>query len=186
MTAFVDDTNNSPTLTDFMKWIVELNEEAERGRSRQLTCLGDGKQNDTPEFKGYIIQRRVWSNPPREPLDPIEPFNPWQRRPMPQRPSRSLVTRKRFHEALTDVFEDEATVRVYVEVPGDVKDDLQLNVTENAIEVKARNLYKMIAVPGPIEVEKASSKYNNGVLTITLPKKAKTHEKERQRRGIEE
>ena len=185
MTAFVDYDNNSPTLIDFMKWIVELNEEAERGRSKQLTCPGEGKQNDASEFKGYIIQRRVWSNPPREPLDPIEPFNPWQRRPMPQRPFRSLPMRSWLQEALTDVFEDEASVRVYLEVPCDAKDEIQLNVTANTVEVKAKNFYKTVHVPGSIEVDKASSKYNNGVLTITLPKKAKTHEKEMQRIGIE-
>ena len=185
MTAFVDYDNNSPTLIDFMKWIVELNEEAERGRSKQLTCPGDGKQNDASEFKGYIIQRRVWSNPPREPLDPIEPFNPWQRRPMPQRPFRSPIMHNGPPEALTDVFEDEASVRVYVDVPGDAKDKLQLNVTANTVEVRARTLYQRIEVPNPIEVEKASSQYNNGVLTIRLPKKTGTHEKETQRIRIE-
>lgn len=185
MTAFVDFGENVQTLNDLMQWIVELNE-AEKGvRSGQLTGPGDVKRNDAPEFKGYIIQRRVWSNHPREPLDPIEPFNPWKRRPMPQRPFRSPATVSGPHEALTDVFEDDATVRIYVEVPGAAKDDIQLNVTANTVEVKARTLYKTIAVPGIIEVEKASSQYNNGVLTILLPKKAGSHEKETQRITIE-
>ena len=180
MTAVVNYDNNDPSLTDFMKWMIERNEAAERGKSVQLNGPGDGKQNDTPEFKGYIIQRRVWSNPHREPLDPIEPFNPWQRRPMPQRPFRSPMTRNHPPEALTDVFEDGASVQVYVDVPGYTKDELQLNVTANTVEVKARTLYQRIAVPCPIEVEKASSQYNNGVLTIRLLKKAGTHEKETQ------
>ena len=185
MTAFVDYDNHGPTRTDFMKWHVELNEEAERGRSGQLNDPCDGKQNDALEVRRNLIRRRIWSNPPQEPLDPIEPFNPWQRRPMPQRPFRSPIMHNGPHDALTDIFEDGASVRVYVDVPGDAKDELQPNVTANTVEVKARTLYQRIAVPGPIEVEKASSQYNNGVLTIRLPKKTGTHEKETQRIRIE-
>jgi HSP20 family molecular chaperone IbpA len=185
MTAFVDYDNHGPTRTDFMKGRVELNEAVEKGRSGQLNGPGDGKQNDAPEVRGYLIRRRVGSNPPREPLDPIEPFNPWQRRPMPQRPFRSPIMHNGPHEALTDVFEDEVSVRVYVDIFGYAKDEIQLNVTANTVEVRARTLYQRIAVPGPIEVEKVSSQYNNGVLTIRLPKKAGTHEKETQRIRIE-
>jgi len=39
------------------------------------------------------------------------------------------------------------------------------------VEVKAKKFYKVIHVPGNIDVEKASSKYNNGVLTVIIPKK---------------
>ena len=185
MTSFVDFNSTVQNLNNLMKWVLELNEAEKRARSGELRGRGDVNQIDEPESKGYLIQRRLWLNQPREPLDPIEPFDPWKRRPMPQRPFRSPETWNGPHEALTDVFEDDAAVRIYVEVPGVAKDDIQLNVTENQVEVKARNLYQMIAVPGPIEVEKASSQYNNGVLTILLPQKARSHEMETQRIQIE-
>ena len=185
MTAFFDFNENVQNLNELVRRILELNEVEKGVRSGQLNGQVDVKQIDEPELKGYIIQRHFWSNQPLEPLDPIEPFDPWKRRPMPQRPFRSRKTLNEAHEALTDVFEDDATVRVYVEVPGEVKDDIQLNVTENKVEVKARNLYKTITVPGNIEVEKASSKYNNGVLTIILPKKDGLHEKDTRRITIE-
>ena len=39
------------------------------------------------------------------------------------------------------------------------------------VEVTAKKFYEVIHVPGNIDVEKALSKYNNGVLTVIIPKK---------------
>jgi HSP20 family molecular chaperone IbpA len=57
-----------------------------------------------------------------------------------------------------------------VELPGEEKDNIQLNVTKGKVEIKTKHFYKMIQVPRNVDFEKASSKYNNGVLTIIIPK----------------
>ncbi len=58
---------------------------------------------------------------------------------------------------------------------GEEKDDIHLNVTAGKAEVKGKRFYKTIDLPtGNIDIEKASSKYKNGVLEVTIPKKEKT------------
>ena len=84
-----------------------------------------------------------------------------------------------------DVFEEEKTVKIYVELPGEEKDDIQLNVTKGAVEIKAKNFYKRIQVPSNVDIEKASSKYNNGVLTIIIPKDETISQEEKRRITID-
>jgi len=43
------------------------------------------------------------------------------------------------------------------------------------LRLRTKNFYKMINLPtSNIDLEKASSKYKNGVLEVTIPKKEKT------------
>ena len=75
-------------------------------------------------------------------------------------------------EPLTDVFEDKEHVKLYIELPGVDKDDIQLNVTATQAEIKAKNFYKTIDLPSRnVEFEKAAANYKNGVLEVLIPKK---------------
>jgi HSP20 family protein len=128
------------------------------------------KQIDEPNVKGYVIQGRFWSDQPFKPFDPLQPHNPFERRPMPRRSFRpSDIGSKETRDPLTDVFEEDKVVTIYVELPGEEKENIQLNVRKGMVEIKAKNFYKRIEVPRNVDVEKAASKYNNGVLTITIP-----------------
>jgi len=140
---------------------------------------------DSDGVKGYSIQGRFGSDQPWEPLDPFNPFeplNPMRPRPRPQRPfvvpERARASAlKEVSEPLTDIFEDEKTIKIYLEVRGEDKNDIQLNVTAGKVEVKAKNFYKTIDLPiSNIDLEKASSKFKNGVLEVIIPKKEKTFE----------
>ena len=105
---------------------------------------------------------------------------------MPQRSFKpSEIGSKETREPLTDVFKEEKAVKIYVELPGEEKDDIHLNVTKGRVEVKAKNFYKMIKVPRNVDVEKTSSKYNNGVLTIIIPKDEEIPETEKRKIKIE-
>ncbi len=74
-------------------------------------------------------------------------------------------------EPLTDIFDEEKNVKIYMELPGVDKSDIQLNLTENHAEVRAKNFSKTLQLPaGNIEFEKAAASYKNGVLEITVPK----------------
>lgn len=146
----------------------------------------DVKQIDESGVKGYIIQGRFWSDQPLDPFKPFEPLNPWERRPMPQRrfsiPENAV---NEIREPFVDIFEEETAVKIYVALPGEEKDDIQLNITEGKVEVKSKNFYKMINVPRNIDVEKALSMYNNGVLTTIIQKKEHSPEKNMQTIEIE-
>ena len=87
---------------------------------------------------------------------------------------------------------------VKVQVPGVKKDDLQLNITENALTVKGetkeeekkedKNYHRQefrygafmrsITLPAPVQAEKATAQLKDGVLEITMPKSAEAKVKQ--------
>lgn len=80
-------------------------------------------------------------------------------------------------EPLTDVFEEEEQIKVYIELPGVEKDDIQLNVTDQHVEVKAKNFFTKVELPScNASFETAAAAYKNGVLEVTIPKTKKTVE----------
>jgi HSP20 family molecular chaperone IbpA len=99
-------------------------------------------------------------------------------------PKRDLEGEVR--EPLTDVFEEKEFVKVYMELPGVEKSDIKLDVTEGAMEVKARNFAKTVRLPTrDVDSEKASANYKNGVLEVTIPKIQKTVDEKKRTIKIE-
>jgi len=122
----------------------------------------------------------------------------WEVKPIEEPGVKGYVARGRFQlgepltlpkqavdevrEPLTDVFEGEDHVKLYVELPGVEKNDIQLNVAEGRAEVKAKNFYKVIDLPTrDIEFDKANANYKNGVLEVTIPKTKKTVSEEKKK-----
>lgn len=101
---------------------------------------------------------------------------------------------------LTDFWETDKEFRAEIDLPGVDKSDIRLNVTKNALEVRAekrkeqrqqkkgvyraersyKGYYRKIALPENADTEKPGAKFENGVLKITLPKKAMPEHKPRQ------
>ncbi len=168
--------------SDLKKIIQRMMSELEKAtKNGNLKGKWEINKIDRDGVKGYSIQGRFGSEQPLEPLDPfnpLEPLNPLRPRPGPQRPFEVPESAlKETSEPLTDILEDEKAIKIYFEVRGEDKNDIQLNVTAGKVEVKAKNFYKIINLPtSNIDLEKASSKYKNGVLEVTIPKKEKTLE----------
>jgi len=141
------------------------------------------REINEPGVKGYIIQGRFDSD---EALEPIEPLKPLKRRPLPERPFElSEDALKETREPLTDIFEEEDATKIYIELPGEEKEDIHLKVTEDGIEVKAKNFYKMIELPNRhSDKQKVSSKYKNGVLEITIPKQTRLQKKDSEKERL--
>ncbi|MHA1207937.1 MAG: archaeal heat shock protein Hsp20 [Candidatus Freyarchaeota archaeon] len=77
-------------------------------------------------------------------------------------------------EPLTDVIETENEVIIVAETPGIDKEEIQLNSTENEVEIRAGNkFYKKVQLPAVVDPEKAKASYKNGILEIKIPKKEK-------------
>jgi len=148
-----------------------------KGKWKISEIDGDG-------IKGFSLQGRFESSQPWEPFDPFQPFepmNPVRPLPKPQRPFARVPPSalKDTNEPLADVFDDGETIKVYFEVRGENPKDIQLNVTADKVEVKAKNFYKTVNLPtSSIDLEKASSKCKNGVLEVEIPKMEKTLEKD--------
>lgn len=97
-----------------------------------------------------------------------------------------------------DIFEEADNVVVKAEIPGVKKEDLTVNVTENAITISGEKKKEEKAeekdyyryersygafsrtLPLPVEVQsdKAKAKFSEGVLEVKVPKTAKAKKKE--------
>ena len=62
-----------------------------------------------------------------------------------------------------------------VELPGVEKKDIELSGTEDkltiSVDTPERKYFKEVELPVKVDSKKATSKYKNGVLDITIPKK---------------
>ncbi len=93
-------------------------------------------------------------------------------------------------EPIVDVWEDDEHVFVTAELPGVSKDNIDLNVTEKAVEIKAQvksekseeeknekritrtfsSFYKYVSLPSAVDPDSAEATFGNGVLEIKLKK----------------
>jgi len=82
---------------------------------------------------------------------------------------------KEKREPLADVIPGDGEVRVIVELPGVEKKNIKLSGTDDkltiSVDTPERKYFKEVELPAKVETKKATSKYKNGVLDITIPKK---------------
>lgn len=77
-----------------------------------------------------------------------------------------------------DVIDNEKDYRIIVELPGIKKEDIDLQIAEQEISVKSisdnkhRQFAAKISLNSSVIAKSAQAKFNNGVLEITIPKKA--------------
>jgi len=141
------------------KMFREMEDIEEAIKSGKLEGEWDIKPIEEPGVKGYIAKGRFQFGGETAP----------KTLKLPQQ----ILEEAR--EPLTDVFQDNDNVKLYVELPGVEKTDIQLNVTQGHVEIKAKNFYKTIDLPTQdVEVDKVKANYKNGVLEITIPKTKKT------------
>ena len=101
----------------------------------------------------------------------IEQFGtaPMLRREAAAIPSEIVGSR----EPMTDIIEKENEMTVTVEMPGVEKEDIDLQVTENSVIIKAdsedRRYFKEIELPRKANPDKVEATYKNGVLDVRIP-----------------
>ena len=92
-----------------------------------------------------------------------------------------------------DVKEDERAFTVHAEIPGVKKEDIQVSIDGNQVAISAEvrsekqekqgekvlrserytgKVYRAFSLAQDVDQETAKAKYDNGVLELTLPKKA--------------
>ncbi len=76
---------------------------------------------------------------------------------------------------LIDVIETDDEVQVIAEMPGVNKEDIEVNATENEVEIKAesenRRYHEVVKLPCEVIPDSAKARYNNGVLEVVFKKK---------------
>jgi HSP20 family molecular chaperone IbpA len=132
------------------------------------------KKIDEPGVKGFIIQGKFWTHEPLETFDPVEPLRPRTRKPFPEKPLKTNADDSdEIREPLTDLFEEDSAIRIFVELPGEEEGDIKLDFNKDKVEIKGKKFNKTMTLPTEnIVKEKTTIKYKNGVLEITIPKKS--------------
>ncbi len=90
-----------------------------------------------------------------------------------------------------DIMETDSELVITTDMPGLNKDDIQIKVSEDSIEISSevkreekeeekgyirrervyRKFYRKLPLPTAVDAEKAKASYKNGVLEVRLPKK---------------
>ena len=80
-------------------------------------------------------------------------------------------------EPLTDIIEGDDDVAVTVEIPGVEKEDIDLNVTNDALEIKVdatnRKYHKKLDLPCGVVPKTTKATYKNGILDVVIKRKDK-------------
>ncbi len=97
---------------------------------------------------------------------------------------------QRYREPLVDVVDAGDSIIVTAELPGVSKDNIQLNVIDNSLEIRSETreeakeeregymrrekryagFYRRIPLPVRVNRERVKATFNNGILEVTLPK----------------
>ena len=103
---------------------------------------------------------------------------------------RSLMKRMDIQEPSVDIENKKNELAITVDLPGIDKKDIEINVEQDRIEIKAQKkkeaevkkknfykqerafsgFYKAFSLPAIVNPDKAKSSFNNGILKISLPK----------------
>lgn len=175
-----DDDDSFSNVDDYFKKFTrkmfkEMEDIEEAIRSGKLEGEWDIKPIEEPGAKGYIAKGR---------------FNLGDEKPkrapkILELPHQLDQIEEEVREPLTDVFQSKDNVKIYIELPGVDKNDIQLNITDAHAEIKAKNFFKTIELPtSDVAADKAVASYKNGVLEVTIPKLKKPVEPE-ERHSIE-
>jgi len=90
-----------------------------------------------------------------------------------------------------DLYEDKANAYVRAELPGVTRADIGVELAEGELTITAArktpategqaeqtfNYRRVLTVPEDVQADQISAAYENGVLTVTLPKRAETQPK---------
>jgi len=104
----------------------------------------------------------------------------------PPRRTRATLAPE-YREPLVDVYETDNEVVVVAELPGVDKEDIQLNLYDRTLEIKAEarreeaerpyrlerryvGFYTKVSLPAEVDPSKAKATFRNGVLEVKLPK----------------
>jgi HSP20 family protein len=103
---------------------------------------------------------------------------------------RGAVVPAEHREPFIDVIESDKEIIATAEMPGLEKQDININITEDRLEISAEtkheekkeekgyiyrerrsgSYYRAISLPSPVDPDKSKATYKNGVLEIKMPK----------------
>jgi len=84
------------------------------------------------------------------------------------------IKRDKEREPISDIFEEENTIKIVIELPGVSEDDIKWELTDDKLRVNVDNpdkrYSKNIKLPSPVNKQKTEATYKNGILEFSLKK----------------
>ena len=130
---------------------------------------GNNSENDTNN--PFVFGFSVKTGPDGFPV--FEDFGNTRMKPFGKKGEKPTVDTRR--EPLTDINETDDQIAITVELPGVNKEDIDINVMEDKVEVnvktESRKYFKSIDLTSLVETESSKATYKNGILDLVLSKK---------------
>jgi len=137
-----------------------------RRMTEEMMRIFSSAQPGKPLVHGFKIR----IGPDGKPI--IEDFG---NKPKKSPDGEALISEER--EPLTDIIEGDEDVAVTVEIPGVEKEDIDLNVNEDTIEITVNNpqrkYHKTLELPCDVMPKTTKATYKNGILDVVIKRKEK-------------
>ena len=131
----------------------------------------DGNNRSNGSNNPFVFGFSVKTGPDGFPV--FEDFGNTRMKPFGKKGEKPTVDTRR--EPLTDINETDDQIAITVELPGVSKEDIDINVMEDKVEVnvktESRKYFKSIDLTSAVETESSKATYKNGILDLVLTKK---------------
>ena len=151
-----------------------LDSEFQRIRKQMDNFMKDsfeGNISENNKRNPFVFGFSVKTGPDGFPI--FEEFGNTRMNPFGKKGEKPTVDTRR--EPLTDINETEDQIAITVELPGVNKEDIDINVMEDKVEVnvktESRKYFKSIDLKSLVETESSKATYTNGILDLVLKKK---------------
>ena len=160
-------------------WNIEdifnnLDSEFQKMRKQMDGLMRDAVEGTIPDNANknpFVFGFSVKTGPDGFPI--FEEFGNTRIRPFRSKGEEPVVDTSR--EPLTDINESDDQIAITVELPGVNKEDIDINVMEDKVEVnvktESRKYFKSIELKSLVETESSKATYTNGILDLVLTKK---------------
>ena len=160
-------------------WNIEdifsnLDGEFQKMRKQMDNLMRDAVEGNIPDNANknpFVFGFSVKAGPDGFPV--FEDFGNTRIRPFKNQGENPVVDTR--IEPITDINETDDQVAITVELPGVNKEDIDINVMEDKVEVnvktESRKYFKSIDLTSLVETESSKATYTNGILDLVLTKK---------------
>ena len=160
-------------------WNIEdlfssLDSEFQKMRKQMDNLMRDAVEGNIPENANknpFVFGFSVKAGPDGFPI--FEDFGNTRIRPFKHEGEKPVVDTRR--EPLTDINETDDQIAITVELPGVSKEDIDINVMDDKVEVnvktESRKYFKSIDLKSLVDSESSKATYTNGILDLVLTKK---------------
>ena len=125
----------------------------------------------------YSNAMSMWSNTMRTPYSmPQSRYRRWEQTPWSTGPTAINVPVSQ--RSTVTLIEGDENYLAHVELPNVDPEEITVKASNERIDITAGNITEFVALPGGVRVEEIAAEYRDGILTLKVPKEAKSARRE--------